>query len=175
METGSTAYTSRENPIINTRGLIVNGSDNRNDNNQCALNTAPPHENVPSLNENNEMQVDEPCSPSIIATASVIEQPIAASAETSVNKRPQSRGRSVTRKTEARQKRAESAFSRVRERRSLTREKPKKDQTNTQRPEKYASKTGISNPQPTQDKLSSPDDESLSPTQNPADDDSAQL
>ena len=175
VETGSTACTGRENPVINTRGLIVNGSDNRNNNNHCALNTAPSHENVPSLTENNEMQVDEPCSPSIIATASVIEQPIAASAEISDNKRPQSRGRSVTRKAEARQKRAESAFSRVRERRSLTREKPKKDQTNIQRPEKYASQTGISNPHLTQDKLSSPDDESLSPTQKPADDGSAQL
>ena len=77
METRSTACTGRENPVINTPGLIVNGSDNRNNNNHCTLNTAPSHENVPSLTENNEMQVDESCSPSIIATASVIERPIA--------------------------------------------------------------------------------------------------
>ncbi|MCG7869107.1 MAG: hypothetical protein JAY74_22405, partial [Candidatus Thiodiazotropha taylori] len=96
VETGSTTCTGRESPVINARAIIVNGSDTRNNNNQCVLNTVSPHENVPST-ENNEMQIDEPCSPSIIATASVIEQTVAASAETSDDKR-QSRGRSATRK-----------------------------------------------------------------------------
>ncbi|MEW8548373.1 MAG: hypothetical protein AB2693_33125, partial [Candidatus Thiodiazotropha sp.] len=145
-------------------------------NKQCALNSVTSKENVPPSTENIEMQIDEPCSPSIIASANVIEPASAASAETGVNNRPQSRGRSATRKAkaDAMQKRAESALSRIRDRRSLTREKSKKDEPNTQKPKKQTSQTENPKSQPAQDNSPPPDDDSLLPTQMPESDNSSQ-
>lgn len=174
-ETGSTTFNSRESPVINTLGQTVNGSDTRNNSKQCVSNVGISDANVPSSHETNEMQIDEPCSPSIITTPVVAEQSTSASAETSADNRSQSRGRSATRKAEARQKRAQSAFSRVRERRSLTQGKSKKNDLKVKQHQAQVLQADVPNSQPVQDKSPPPDDESLQPTQSPDDDNSSLL